>query len=156
ALAFSERLLWLQLSGRAGALLNHASLLVVIWSLLYRPMRPWNYAVISVAIGVAFAVGAHFALVHCALVLSSFLFFEGGPWRQPLSRSLSALGRAMLLSLVGLALSGAWSIPLVAHFAEARHITSALAYLPETPDSLLAYARLFVPFVPANIEYVSF
>jgi hypothetical protein len=154
-LSFNERLIWNQLSGREAALLSHAALLAVIWNLLYRPARPWNYALISAAIGVAFAVSGHYAFVHCAVVLSVFLFDDGAPWRRPLRRSLSAFGRAALVCMAGLALSGVWSIPLLAHFAEARPITSTLAYPPDVPDSLLAYARLFVPFVPAGIDYVA-
>lgn len=156
SLGFNERLIWSQASGRISALIFYASLLVVIWNLLYPRLRPWNYLLISVAIAVAFAVGAHFALVHCTLVLSSLLFKEGAPWRKPLGQSLSALGRAALVSLAGFALSGVSSIPLLAHIAESHWVTSALAYPPQSPDGLLTYARLFVPFVPVDIEYVSF
>jgi hypothetical protein len=155
-LAFNERMIWLQASGRIAALMFYASLLVVIWNLLYPRLRSWNYALISTAIGVAFAVSAHFAFAHCALVLSRLLFNEGPPWRQPMRRSLGALGRSAVVCIAGFALSGVSSIPLLAHFAEARPVTAALAYPPESPDSLVTYARLFVPFFPADIEYVSF
>jgi hypothetical protein len=155
-LSFNERVIWNELSGRIAAFESYVALLVVIWNLLYRRLRPWNYALMSAAIAVAFVAGAHFAFVHCALVLSRFLFSDGAPWRQPLRHSLSALGRAALVCMAGFALSGAWSIPLVAHFAQARPLVSAVAYLPEAPDSLLAYARLLVPFVPADVELVSF
>jgi hypothetical protein len=156
ALGFNEQLIWVQLSGRIAAIVNQTALLVVIWNLLHRPLRPWNYVVISVAIGAAFVEAAHFAFVQCALVTSALLFSEGPPWRRPLSRSLSALARAALVCVAGFALSGVWSIPLFAHFAESYRITSAVAYLPEAPDTLFAYARLFVPFAPADVEQVSF
>ncbi|MBV8752179.1 MAG: hypothetical protein JO328_04885 [Hyphomicrobiales bacterium] len=155
-LGLNERVIWLQASGRIAALVSHAALLVVVWNLLYARLRPWNYALISFAIGVAFAMSAQFALVHCALVLSVFLFRDGAPWRRPLRHSLSALGRAALVSVTGFALSGVYSIPVLAHFAESHRITSALAYPPEAPDTVLTYLRLFVPFVPADIEHAAF
>jgi Bacterial membrane protein YfhO len=155
-LSFNERVIWVQLSGRSVVFVYQASLLVVMWALLQRPLHRWNYVVISVAIGIAFAGTAHFAIVHCALVTSALLFSEGPPWQQPLMRSLSALARAALVCIGGVALSGIWTIPLLAHFAESYRITSAVAYLPQAPESLFAYARLFVPFVPADLEHVSF
>jgi len=156
ALGFNERMIWLQLNGRIDALCYNATLLVVIWNLLYRRLRPWNYLLISAAIGIAFAVSAHFAFVHCALVVSWFLFHDGAPWRRPLRKSLIAFGGAALVCMAGFALSGVWSIPLLGHFAESGSITSAVAYPPQGPDGVLGYARLLVPSVAVDIEYVSF
>lgn len=154
---FSERLIWMQQSGRFEFLVAYVpTLLIIVWILLSERLRPWHYVLLVVCVAIAIEEVVQKAVLHCLVIYTGLLLQPDPAWKQPWRKILDATASAAAISLAGLCLSAVWSLPLIAWFSSSHTPISALTYAANIPQSALDYGRMAVPFIPADSELASF
>jgi len=135
---------------------DHIALLFTVWALLAEKPGPIENVVIILGHAVFFAFAGYYALIPIVMTVSALALRGRRDWSRPYFSFFTILGHAGVLAFAGLLLSSPLSGPLITHVWSSHVPIQHLSYEPNVPASALSYARLLVPFFPADPILVSF
>ena len=148
-IGFNEPLILLEQSARFAGFINLTSLLAVLAIVSRRRLDIFDYAMLAVCMGVAFAVAVQYAILQTMVIFSSFLFGFQANSPSRIGQAIGAMTRTAAVCLAGLALAAVVVFPLFGHLRDAHVPLEGIQYQPvllHHPSQLL---RFFLPFVPS-------